>query len=118
LESMAELVNIGTLAAFIIVAIGIIVLRHRSPEAERPFRCPLVPLIPVLAVAFCAYLILALPTIAHLRLVIWLVIGLLIYFSYGARRVRDVRPGPDSAQTGVLMPGAGIDSSIHGASHR
>ncbi|NYT16801.1 MAG: amino acid permease [Methanomicrobiales archaeon] len=92
LESMAELVNIGTLAAFIIVATGIIVLRRRNPEAERPFRCPLVPLIPVLAVAFCAYLILALPTITHLRFVIWLMIGLLVYFFYGARRVRDVRP--------------------------
>ena len=93
LESMAELVNIGTLAAFIIVAAGIIVLRRTNPDAERPFRCPLVPLIPMMAVIFCAYLILALPTITHLRFVVWLVIGLLIYFSYGARRMKSA-PSP------------------------
>jgi APA family basic amino acid/polyamine antiporter len=86
LESLAELVNIGTLAAFIIVAIGIIVLRRTSPDTIRPFRCPFVPLIPLLAVGFCSYLILALPTITHLRFVVWLFIGLLIYFLYGSRR--------------------------------
>jgi APA family basic amino acid/polyamine antiporter len=86
LESLAELVNIGTLAAFTIVAVGIIVLRRTSPETVRPFRCPLVPLIPFLAIGFCIYLILALPTITHLRFVIWLAVGLLIYFLYGRKR--------------------------------
>jgi len=89
LESMAELVNIGTLAAFIIVSAGIIALRKTTPDAKRPFRCPLVPLIPALAIIFCAYLILALPTITHLRFVVWLVIGLVIYFIYGARRTQN-----------------------------
>jgi APA family basic amino acid/polyamine antiporter len=88
LESLAELVNIGTLAAFIIVAIGIIMLRHTSPDTVRPFRCPFVPVIPALAVGFCCYLILALPTITHLRFVIWLAIGLLIYFFYSRHRAR------------------------------
>jgi len=86
LESLAELVNIGTLAAFIIVSLGIIILRHSSPDTPRPFRCPFVPIIPLLAIGFCGYLVLALPTITHLRFVVWPVIGLFIYFSYSRSR--------------------------------
>lgn len=92
LESMAELVNIGTLAAFIIVSIGIIVLRKTNPEIARPFRCPFVPVIPVLAIGFCGYLIIALPTITHIRFVVWLVIGLMIYFFFGRYRSKLARP--------------------------
>jgi APA family basic amino acid/polyamine antiporter len=94
LESMAELVNIGTLAAFVIVSVGIIVLRRTRPELPRPFRCPLVPLVPALAIGFCLALILALPTITHLRFVVWLVIGLVIYAFYGFRHARYQNPGP------------------------
>ncbi len=86
LESVAELVNIGTLAAFIIVSAGVIVLRHTNPDTPRPFRVPLVPLIPLLTIVFCGYLILALPTVTHLRFVIWLLIGLVVYFAYAHRR--------------------------------
>ncbi len=86
LETLAELVNIGTLAAFIIVSFGIIILRRTSPDIPRPFRCPFVPVIPLLAIGICGYLVLALPTITHLRFVIWLVIGLFIYFSYSRSR--------------------------------
>ncbi len=86
LETVAELVNIGTLAAFIIVSIGVIVLRRTDPDLPRPFRVPLVPLVPALAILSCGYLILSLPTITHLRFVIWLVIGLAIYFLYTRRR--------------------------------
>jgi APA family basic amino acid/polyamine antiporter len=82
LETVAELVNIGTLAAFIIVAIGVIILRRSDPLRHRPFRVPLVPLVPILAIVSCGYLILSLPTITHLRFVIWLAIGLVIYFLY------------------------------------
>jgi APA family basic amino acid/polyamine antiporter len=78
LETVAELVNIGTLAAFIIVAIGVIVLRRTNPELPRPFRVPLVPLVPVLAIVSCGYLIISLPTVTHMRFVIWLAIGLVI----------------------------------------
>jgi APA family basic amino acid/polyamine antiporter len=86
LETVAELVNIGTLAAFIIVAIGVIILRRTDPERQRPFRVPLVPLIPALAIVSCGYLILSLPTVTHLRFVIWLAIGLVIYFLYARHR--------------------------------
>jgi basic amino acid/polyamine antiporter, APA family len=88
LTSVAELVNIGTLAAFIIVASGVLVLRRTRPDLERPFRTPLVPLVPVLCILSCFGLILALPTITHLRFVIWLAIGLVIYFSYGMKNAR------------------------------
>ncbi len=86
LESVAELVNVGTLAAFIIVAAGVIVLRRTEPDVPRPFRVPFVPVVPLLTIVSCAYLIVALPTITHLRFVIWLLIGLVVYFTYSNRR--------------------------------
>ncbi|MBP7412129.1 MAG: amino acid permease [Methanoculleus sp.] len=86
LGAVAELVNIGTLAAFIIVSAGVIVIRHTRPDARRPFRVPFVPAVPLLAIFSCVYLIVALPTVTHLRFVVWLLIGLVIYFAYGSRR--------------------------------
>ena len=88
LTTIAELVNIGTLAAFIIVSFGVIVLRRTQPDIPRPFRCPLVPLVPALCVISCLYLIVALPTLTHLRFVIWLAIGLVIYFLYSRHHSR------------------------------
>jgi APA family basic amino acid/polyamine antiporter len=88
LTSIAELVNIGTLAAFIIVSAGVLVLRRRRPELERPFRTPLVPWVPLLCILACLGLVLALPTVTHLRFVIWLLLGLSIYFLYGVKNAR------------------------------
>lgn len=88
LTSIAELVNIGTLAAFMIVSAGVIVLRYKRPDLERPFRCPMVPLVPVLCILSCGLLIFALPTVTHLRFVIWLAIGLVFYFLYGMKHSR------------------------------
>ena len=90
LQSVAELVNIGTLAAFIIVSAGVIVLRRSQPGIARPFRCPFVPLVPLLCIGSCSILILSLPTLTHLRFVIWLVIGLVIYLIYGRKSCRRV----------------------------
>jgi len=84
----AELCNIGTLFAFAIVCGGVVVLRKTHPELRRPFRCPLVPLIPLLGVAFCACLMLSLPKITWIRFVVWLLAGLAIYFYYGIRHSR------------------------------
>jgi APA family basic amino acid/polyamine antiporter len=95
LEAVAELVNIGTLAAFIIVAAGVVVLRRTQPELKRPFRVPLVPVMPVLCIISCGYLILSLPTITHIRFVVWLLIGLVIYFSYGRYHSTLSRRTPD-----------------------
>jgi APA family basic amino acid/polyamine antiporter len=83
LEVVTQLVNIGTLAAFIIVSAGVIVLRKTQPNLQRPFKCPLVPYVPLLCMVSCGALIVALPTITHLRFVIWLALGLIIYLFYG-----------------------------------
>jgi len=86
IEDLAKLVNIGTLLAFIIVCTGVIVLRYTNPNQYRPFRCPLVPLVPILGVLFNGYMMYNLGWVNWLRLMIWLVIGLSIYFSYSIKR--------------------------------
>jgi len=83
LDELAELTNIGTLFAFIVVSIGIIILRKKHPQLSRTFQVPFVPWVPILAVVFCGYLALQLPTITWIGFVIWLLIGLVVYFSYG-----------------------------------
>ncbi len=86
LRVLADLTNIGTLLAFIIVCAAVLVMRRTHPEAERPFRAPLVPLVPILGIIFCLVLMFSLPSENWLRLFIWLGIGLAIYFLYGRKR--------------------------------
>jgi APA family basic amino acid/polyamine antiporter len=86
ITDIAELVNIGTLAAFIIVSASVLILRRQRPDLERPFRTPLVPIIPILSIIFCLFLVAELPTITHLRFVVWLAIGLVIYYFYGRKK--------------------------------
>ena len=83
---LAELVNIGTLSAFVVICASIIVLRRRRPELPRAFRTPWVPLIPLIGIGFSIWLISALPAITWLRFAVWMVIGLIVYFGYGIRR--------------------------------
>ncbi len=85
ITELAQLVNIGTLAAFIIVSASIIILRKEKPDLKRPFKTPLVPLVPILAILFCLFLVTELPTITHIRFVVWLIIGLGIYYFYGRK---------------------------------
>lgn len=80
---LAELVNIGTLLAFVIVCTAVLVMRYIHPEAERPFRYPWVPLIPLLGVGFCLLLMFSLPPANWLRLAVWMFVGMLIYVFYG-----------------------------------
>lgn len=80
---VAELTNIGTLAAFIIVSFSIIVLRKRRPDLSRPFKCPLVPVVPGLAIIFCGILIYKLPVITQIRFLVWFAIGIIVYLFYG-----------------------------------
>jgi APA family basic amino acid/polyamine antiporter len=82
---LGELVSIGTLLAFAIVCGGVLVLRYTDPDLVRPFRTPLVPLVPAGGIAACLYLMLGLPPDTWARLIIWMVIGLAIYFLYGRR---------------------------------
>jgi len=85
---LGELVSIGTLLAFVIVCAGIIVLRYKNPNLERPFRTPLVPLVPILGIISCGALMAGLPWDTWLRLIIWMAIGLVIYFTYGKAHSR------------------------------
>ena len=82
LRILAELVNIGTLLAFLIVCAAVLVMRKTNPDAERPFRAPFVPLTPILGIGSCLLLMFSLPWENWLRLVIWLFIGFVIYFGY------------------------------------
>ena len=82
---LGELVSIGTLLAFVIVSIGVLVLRYTNPELKRPFKTPLFPLVPVLGAAISLLQMLSLPLGTWLRLIIWMFIGFLIYFFYGSR---------------------------------
>lgn len=82
LGDLAELVNIGTLAAFVIVCFGVIVLRLTQPELKRPFRTPYSPLFPLLGMISCGALMAFLPALTWLRFFVWLVLGLIVYFVY------------------------------------
>lgn len=88
LNVLAELINIGTLAAFSMVSIAVLVLRRTHPDLPRAFRCPGVPVVPILAVASCLFLMLNLAWITWVAFVAWLLIGLLIYFLYSRHHSR------------------------------
>jgi len=85
---LVDLTNIGTLFAFVLVAGGIIILRFTDPERPRPFRTPLVPWLPLLAIISCAYLMFELPSVTWIRFFLWMAGGLVIYILYGFRRSR------------------------------
>jgi APA family basic amino acid/polyamine antiporter len=101
IDVLLTLVNIGTLLAFIIVCAAVMIMRRTNPEAERPFRAPLVPMIPLLGIGTCLLLMFSLPVENWIRLAVWLAIGLTIYFGYGRhhsvmqrRRSADAVPSP------------------------
>lgn len=86
INELVELTNIGTLFAFALVAAGIIILRYTDPDRPRPFRAPLVPWVPLGAIASCAYLMWELPGVTWRRFFYWMIAGLVLYFGYGYRR--------------------------------
>jgi len=101
--SLADLTNIGTLFAFSLVCLGVIILRRTDPDRRRPFRVPMVPLFPILGVLMCLALMLSLPIETWLRFFIWLVIGMAIYFLYSVRHSR-LRHGIDAGPTEDILP--------------
>jgi APA family basic amino acid/polyamine antiporter len=101
--SLADLTNIGTLFAFILVCFGVIILRRTDPARPRPFRVPAVPLFPIAGVIFCVALMLSLPVLTWIRFFVWLVIGLVIYFLYGVGHSR-LRRGVDEGATEDIVP--------------
>ena len=80
--------NIGTLLAFVIVCVSVMVLRSKDTSRVRPFRTPLVPLVPVLGIAFNLYMMYTLGKWNWIRLVVWLLIGLVVYFVYSSKHSR------------------------------
>jgi APA family basic amino acid/polyamine antiporter len=90
---LGELVSIGTLLAFVIVCGGILVLRRMQPDLHRPFRTPWVPVVPILGILICGYMMYGLPADTWLRLAIWMALGLAIYFLYGRRHSKLNTPG-------------------------
>jgi APA family basic amino acid/polyamine antiporter len=91
LSTLADMVNIGTLFAFVLVSIGVIVLRRTQPDLPRAFRTPAVPLIPILAVIACVFLMLNLGTLTWWRFLVWMALGFVVYFLYGYRQSRLAR---------------------------
>jgi len=89
---LGELVSIGTLLAFVIVCAGVLVLRYTDPDLPRPFRVPFVPVVPVLGVLSCSYLMYGLPIDTWARLFVWMALGLAIYFLYGRRHSKLRQP--------------------------
>jgi len=86
IDTFAELSNIGTLFAFILVAVGVIVLRKKQPDRPRSFRVPFVPFTPIFSIVCCLTLMIGLPLETWIRFVVWLIIGLFIYFLYSRKR--------------------------------
>jgi APA family basic amino acid/polyamine antiporter len=100
IQVLAELVNIGSLSAFLLAAVGVFVLRYRMPDAPRPFRCPAIHIVAPLAVLACGLLILMLSWQTWLRFIVWFAIGLAIYFCYGYRHsTLRITDKPDESST-------------------
>ena len=103
IDALLHLTNIGTLFAFVVVCAAVLIMRRRYPDQERPFRCPWVPLVPILGILSCSLLMFSLPTANWWRLIAWLAFGLLIYFFYGRyhsvlTRVANGTNGPAGAE--------------------
>ena len=88
LAQIVELVNVGTLFAFILVNIGVLILRRTEPDRERTFRVPFAPVTPLLGLAFCVYMMFSLGLDTWIAFIGWMVLGFVIYFGYSVRKAR------------------------------
>jgi APA family basic amino acid/polyamine antiporter len=98
IAEVVDLTNIGTLFAFVLVSLGVIVLRHKEPDRHRPFRVPFVPWTPIISIVACIYLMINLPRVTWIRFGLWLLVGLIFYWLYGLShsRLRKRREGAES----------------------
>jgi APA family basic amino acid/polyamine antiporter len=105
IDDIGKMVNIGTLLAFVIVCIAIMVLRHTNPAQPRPFRTPWVPVVPILGIGFNGYMMYKLGMVNWIRLFVWLVIGLVIYFTYSRHhsRVQKALEAESAPKPGPVM---------------
>jgi len=101
IDLLGELVSIGTLFAFAVVSAGVLMLRYKRPELHRPFRTPFVPVVPILGILVCGYLMWGLPWATKERLIIWLAIGLVVYFLYGRKHSKVGRGLPPGGPPGA-----------------
>jgi APA family basic amino acid/polyamine antiporter len=99
ISNLGHMTSIGTLLAFVIVCIGIIVMRRTHPDLPRPYRTPFVPLVPILGVIVCMAMMLGLPGETWVRLFIWLALGFVIYFGYSRKHSLLNRPDPKGARS-------------------
>ncbi len=115
LSEIVKLVNIGTLFAFVLVNIGVIVLRRTRPDMPRPYRVPWSPVLPLLGIAFAIYLMSDLPTTTWIRFLIWLAAGLLIYafYGYSHSRLRTENGDAGAPSTAVAPPPDGPQVRKH-----
>jgi len=112
LRVLAELVNIGTLLAFVIVGGAVLIMRKTHPEAERPFRAPLVPLLPILGIGTCLLLMFSLPWENWMRLGIWLVAGFVVYFAYSRSHSHLARHLSREIGAHGVSPGGSLASDV------
>ena len=106
IDALLEMTNIGTLFAFAIVCAAVLVMRRTNPQAERPFRCPFVPLVPILGILCCLMLMLSLPEANWWRLIVWLAVGLVIYFAYSRHHSVMSADRANEGRGGSLPPAA------------
>ncbi|WP_299089368.1 amino acid permease [uncultured Metabacillus sp.] len=92
LTTLAHLVNIGTLAAFTLISVAVIILRITHPDLKRAFKVPFVPIFPAISALLCVYLMTSLPAITWIAFIIWIMIGLIVYFGYAKRRSKLNQP--------------------------
>jgi basic amino acid/polyamine antiporter, APA family len=111
---LAELTNIGTLLAFAIVCSAVLIMRYTHPEAERPFRAPFVPLVPIMGIISCLLLMFSLPNDTWKRLIYWLLLGFIIYFSYGRRHsvLAKQRAAAKAEAAGASTGSAGVPPAL------
>ena len=110
IDALLHLTNIGTLFAFLIVCAAVLIMRRTNPDAERPFRAPFYPFVPILGILSCLMLMFSLPVENWWRLLAWMALGFIIYFSYGYKhselRKRTRRRGAEVAARLTVAAGA------------
>jgi APA family basic amino acid/polyamine antiporter len=106
IDALLHLANIGTLLAFVLVCAAVLIMRRTHPDAERPFRAPFYPFVPIMGILTCLLLMFSLPSENWWRLIVWLILGMVIYFSYSYKH-SELRKRHEQAHVGRTAAAAG-----------